>query len=195
MLVNLILLVINVDFLQLCDDHPDLLDPTFWSAIGFTFDNESQEYFLIKDINEVGLCLACTAPLKPALKPFCFDCKTTASYWTTGNKALDSFIEKSWRDAVFDDDGYLQWIEYSRLTNVRETPSLHHGCTHAADCLEPARSKLIRVILKKIVDGQDAQSFDFYQVKERLRRNNIAILLHSNRRTCFLIKLYCLTNS
>ena len=119
-----------------------MLNPNVWSTIGFTFDDESQAYFLVKDINEVGLCLACTEQLKPVLKSFCFSCKTTALGWTTGNKALDSFIEKSWRDAVFDDDGYLQWIEYSRLTNVRETPLLHHGCTHTADCLEPARNKL-----------------------------------------------------
>ena len=68
---------------------------------------------------------------------------------------------------------------------MRETPSLHHRCTHTADCLEPARNKLIRVILKKIVDGQDAQSFDFYQVNELLRGNNIAILLHSNGEDVF----------
>ena len=150
-----------------------MLNPNVWSSIGFTFDNESQTYFLVKDVNEVGLCLACGIPLSPVLKSFCFDCKTTAFHWTTGNKALDSFIEKSWRDAVFNDDGYLRWIEYSWLTNVREAPSLHHGCTHTADCLEPARNKLIRVILKKIVDGQYAQSFDFYQVKGILRVNII----------------------
>ena len=61
---------------------------------------------------------------------------------------------------------YIQWIEYSRLTNIQEMPSLDRGCTHIADWLEPTHegNMLTRVALKKIVDGQNAQLFNFYQV-------------------------------
>ena len=58
-------------------------------------------------------------------------------------------------------DAYIQWIEYSLLTNVQEMPSLHHGCTHVADWLEQTAYEPTRVTLKRIID---AQSFDFYQV-------------------------------
>ena len=54
---------------------------------------------------------------------------------------------------------YIQWMEYSRLTNVQEMASLHHGCTHAANLLEPTAASeedVIRVTLKKIFDGQNA---------------------------------------
>ena len=36
-----------------------------------------------------------------------------------------------------------------------------HGCTHIA---EWTTNELTNMILKKIVDGQDAQLFDFHQV-------------------------------
>ena len=39
-----------------------------------------------------------------------------------------------------------------------------HGCTHTTDWLDPKTNKSTRVTLKKIVDGQDAQLFDFHQV-------------------------------
>ena len=58
-------------------------------------------------------------------------------------------------------DAYIQWIEYSLLTNVQEMTSLRHGCTHAADWLELIATEPTRVKLKKIADDQ---SFDFYQV-------------------------------
>jgi len=65
-------------------------------------------------------------------------------------------------------ESYIQWIEYAQLINVEEASSLRHGCTHVADWLQPI-AKLddgpVRVALKKIVNGKDAQSFDFHQVK------------------------------
>jgi len=41
---------------------------------------------------------------------------------------------------------------------------LRHGCTHIAGWLEQMTNEWTRVALKKIVGGQDAHSFDFYQV-------------------------------
>ena len=58
-------------------------------------------------------------------------------------------------------DAYIEWIEYSRLSNMQEMTSLRHGCTHIADLTMDGST---RVTLKMIVDGQNAQSFDFYQV-------------------------------
>ena len=58
-------------------------------------------------------------------------------------------------------DVYIQWIEYSLLTNIQEMTSLRHGCTHIA---EWTTNELTRVTLKKIVDEGDSQSFDFHQV-------------------------------
>ena len=72
---------------------------------------------------------------------------------------------ESWKNTKHEFDAYIQWIEYSLLMNIQEMTSLRHGCTHTADCLDPITNKSIGVILKKIVDGQHAQSFDFYQVK------------------------------
>ena len=62
------------------------------------------------------------------------------------------------------DDVYIQWIEYSLLTNVQEMTSLRHGCTHIAECLESTTNELTRVTLKKIIDEQNDQLFDFHQV-------------------------------
>ena len=81
--------------------------------------------------------------------------------WTTGNKSLDSFIMESWKNIRNENDAYIQWIEYSLLTDVQEMTSLRHGCTHIADL---TMSGSTRVTLKMIVDGQNVQSFDFYQV-------------------------------
>ena len=81
--------------------------------------------------------------------------------WTTGNKSLDSFIMESWSNTNDVYDAYIQWIEYSLLTNVQKMTSLRHGCTHTAEWTVDG---LTRVALKKIVDGQNAQSFDFHQV-------------------------------
>jgi len=68
---------------------------------------------------------------------------------------------ESWSNTRNIYDAYMQWIEYSLLTNIRAMTPLHHGCTHIADWLEPRTNELTRVTLKPIVD---AQSFDFYQV-------------------------------
>ena len=68
---------------------------------------------------------------------------------------------ESWsnvKDYIY--DAYLQWIEYSQLTDVREMTSLRHGCTHIADLTMNGST---RVSLKKIVDNESS-SFDFHQV-------------------------------
>ena len=132
--------------------------------IGFTY-NKWGKYCLIKEYNERRLCLACTWELIPKIKAFCYKCKAPAPlYWTTGNKSLDSFIMESWSNIIDIYDAYIQWIEYSLLTNVLEMMSLRHGCTHIAECLESTTNELTRVTLKKIVNVRDGQSFDFYQV-------------------------------
>jgi len=41
---------------------------------------------------------------------------------------------------------------------------INHGCTHMAECLELTTNELTRVTLKKIVDEEDDQLLDFYQV-------------------------------
>ena len=63
-----------------------------------------------------------------------------------------------------ENDVYIQWIEYSLLTNVQQITSSHHSCTHTADWLESTTNELTRVTLKKIIDEQNDQSFDFHQV-------------------------------
>ena len=108
------------------------------------------------------LCLACTGALNPKINAFCYECKAPRPLdWTTGNKSLDSFIMESWSNTKHEYDAYIQWIEYSLLTNVREMTSLHHGCTHIADL---TMNGLTRVKLKMIVDEQNDQSFDFHRV-------------------------------
>ena len=97
--------------------------------------------------------------LKPEINAFCYRCKAPRPLdWTTGNKSLDSFIMESWSNTKHVYDAYIQWIEYSHLTNVQEMTSLHHGCTHVAT------NELIRVTLKKIIDEQNEPLFDFHQV-------------------------------
>ena len=96
------------------------------------------------------------------INAFCLDCKAPRLLdWTTGNKSLDSFIMESWSNTSDIDDAYIQWVEYCRLTDVREMTSLRHQCTHIASWLDPTTNKLIHVTLKQI---DDAQSLDFYQV-------------------------------
>jgi len=115
--------------------------------------------------------------LEPKIKAFCYKCKAPQPLdWTTGNKSLDSFIMESWSNVKKEYDveswsnveneydAYIQWIEYSLLMNVREMSSLCNGCTHTTDWLDPKTNEPTRVTLKKIVDGQDAQLFDFHQV-------------------------------
>ena len=86
-------------------------------------------------------------------------CKATKQlHCSTGNYFLDLFLIELQNDTI-------QWIEFSQLTNMQEMPSLQHGCTHIAEWLTlTMESKLITVMLKKIVDGQNAQSYDFHQV-------------------------------
>jgi len=99
------------------------------------------------------------------INAFCYWCKIPRPFdWTTGNKSLDSFIMESWSNIENIYDVYIQWIEYSLLTNIQEMKSLHRGCTHIAECLEPTTNELTHVTLKKIVDKGDNQSFDFHQV-------------------------------
>ena len=136
-----------------------------WVTIGFTYKANEQKYYLIKEYCGYGICLACTCQLEPEINEFCYQCKASRPVnWTTGNKSLDLFIMESWSNVEDNYDTYLQWIEYSLLMNVREITTLRHGCTHIANRLEPATNKLTRVTLKKIVDRQDAQFFDFHQV-------------------------------
>jgi len=71
---------------------------------------------------------------------------------------------ESWKNTKNRYDAYIQWIEYSLLTNVQDMTSLRHGCTHVAEWLEPNADELTRVTLKKIVDEQNDQLFDFHQV-------------------------------
>jgi len=90
--------------------------------------------------------------LEPKINAFCYLCKAPRPVdWTTGNKSLDSFIMKSWSNVKNEYDAYIQWIEYSLLTDVREMTSLHHGCTHTAYWLEPIANEWIKVALKQVV--------------------------------------------
>ena len=126
---------------------------------GFTY--RGGEYCLIKEEYERRLCLACTRPLVPKIKAFCYECKAPQPPdWTTGNKSLDSFIMESWSNVNHECDAYIQWIKYSLLMNVQEMTSLRHGCTHTA---EWTTNELTLVSLKKIV-GEGDQLFDFHQV-------------------------------
>ena len=103
--------------------------------------------------------MACSKRLLPEINAFCYECKASQPLdWTTGNKDLDSFIMESWRNISSEDDAYIQWVEYSRLTDVREMTSLRHQCTHIASWL----SVTSFVVGSKQID--DAQSLDFYQV-------------------------------
>ena len=114
------------------------------------------------------LCLACTERLERKIYAFCYWCKAPRPVdWTTGNKSLDSFIMESWKNMSNRDDAYIQWIEYSLLTNIQEMASLRHGCTHIADWTTNELAYMAcvtRVTLKKIVDEQNDQLFDFHQV-------------------------------
>ena len=142
------------------DKHPDILTTDVWVTIGFTYDTSEQKYCLIEVDDK--LCLACTKRLEPAINAFCYECKAPRPFdWTTGNKSLDSFIMESWGNMKTEHDAYIQWIEYYLLTNIQEMTSLRHGCTHIADL---TMSGSTRVTLKMIVDEQNDQSFDFYQV-------------------------------
>ena len=70
-------------------------------------------------------------------------------------------------------DAYIQWIEYSLLMNVQQMTLLRHGCTHVADW---RTNELTRVTLKKIVDEQNDQLFDFHQVNYFTCKMHIVLL-------------------
>ena len=145
-------------FHQLCNEHPDILTTDVWVTIGFTYDASEQKYCLIKEEYGDGLCLACTYTyqFEPHINAFCYNCKEPRPLnWTTGNKSLDSFITESWSNMKNKYDAYIEWIEYSLLTNIQEMTSLRHGCTHIADLTMNGST---RVTLKMI------ESFDFHQV-------------------------------
>src|SRR6185436_20838957 len=131
-----------------------------WVTIGFTYDEWKRKYCLLKERDEEGLCLACTSRLNSNVNAFCYRCKSPRPLdWTTGNKSLDSFIMESWKNTMIVDDAYIEWIEYSRFSNMQEMTSLRHGCTHIADLT--MNYEMIRVTLKMI---EDNQSSDFHQV-------------------------------
>ena len=68
---------------------------------------------------------------------------------------------ESWKNTSNKDDAYIQWIEYSLLTDIQQMTSLHHGCTYIAKWLDPVINEWTKVTLKQI---SDTQSLDFYQV-------------------------------
>ena len=108
------------NFHQLCN----ILTTDVWVTIGFTYDTSEQKYCLIKEYRGYGLCLACTHRLYPWINTFCYKCKAPRPVdWTTGNKSLDSFIMESWKNMKNKYDAYIQWIEYSLLTNVQQITS------------------------------------------------------------------------
>ena len=114
-------------FYQLCDERPNILTTDVWFTIGFTYDASKQKYYLIKEEYERELCLACTKRLLPEINAFCYECKALRTFdWTTGNKGLDSFITESWKNTKNVYDAYIQWIEYSLLTDVQEMTALRH---------------------------------------------------------------------
>ena len=148
-------------FHQLCDKYPDILNTSVWSIIGFTYNTEKQKYCLIKEEYDGELCLACTKQLEPKINAFCYHCKAPRPLdWTTGNKSLDTFIIESWSNTENEYDAYIQWIEYSLLSNIQEMTSLRHGCTHVADW---TTNELTRVTLKEIGDARSLD-YDFHQV-------------------------------
>ena len=118
-----------------------------------------QKYCLIKEYSGRELCLACTRPLSPKINAFCYECNVL--HLTTGSKSLDSFIMESWKNTKNEYNAYIQWIEYSLLTDVREMTSLRHGCTLMANWLDPTTNELTQVTLKQI---DDTRSLDFHQV-------------------------------
>ena len=68
---------------------------------------------------------------------------------------------ESWSNMEYTHDAYIQWVEYSQLTDIREMTSLRHQCTHIASWLDPTTNELIHVTLKQI---DDSQSLDFYHI-------------------------------
>ena len=75
---------------------------------------------------------------------------------------------ESWSNTKGIYDAYIQWIEYSQLTSVREMTSLRHGCTHIAEWLEPQTNELTCVTLKNL--------FDFHQLNYSTCKMQIVLL-------------------
>jgi len=71
---------------------------------------------------------------------------------------------ESWSNIREVYDTYIQWVEYSLLTDVREMTSLRHGCTHIASWFDLMTNEWTKVTLKKIVNEQNGPLFDFHQV-------------------------------
>ena len=69
---------------------------------------------------------------------------------------------KQWNDTNTN-DSYIRWIEFFQLSNIQEMP-LQHKHTHTADLLARKAGKSKIMILKKIMNGQNVQSYDFSQV-------------------------------
>ena len=147
------------------EEHSDSFKTDVWITIGFTHHPERQKFALIKSRTQYddeeadcGLCLACTRHLDYSVSAFCYSCKAPRPPdWTTGNKSLDTLLAKSWANTMNPTDSYLQWIEFSQLTNIQEASALNHECTHTADWSEPTTktSRVVKVIIKKIVTAQD----------------------------------------
>src|SRR6185312_17161235 len=99
----------------------------------------------------------------PKISTFCFKCKAPRPVdWTTGNKSLDSFIMESWKNMKNKFDAYIQWIEYSLLTDIQEMISLRHGCTHIATINQSTRVTLKQIVI--VIGDTNTQSLDFHQV-------------------------------
>src|SRR5437764_13829502 len=132
--------------------------------------------------------------LEPTINAFCYSCKAPQPPdWTTGNKSLDSFIMESWRNVENKDDAYIQWIEYSLLTNVRKMTLLRHGCTHIAEWLDA--DELTRVTLKKIVDERNDQLFDFHQVNQFMYKSTSVINVSWFKLTSVVTTVFVYPNS
>ena len=76
---------------------------------------------------------------------------------------------ESWFNVKSEYDAYIQWIDYSLLTDIQQMIPLCHGCTHLANWLDPTINKQIKVMLKQI---NDTQSLDFHQVNYFTCKNN-----------------------
>jgi len=145
-----------------------MLDAQIWDTIGFTYHGGG--YALVTPEYRNKLCLACTAYLNSSITAFCSKCKAPKPPdWTTGSKSLDSFMMESWRNTNTKCDSYLKWIEFDRLKNFREVPSLDHGCTHTADWIDlpTYKNDSKKVAFKKVTYEQ---SFNFNQVSLILLR-------------------------
>ena len=93
---------------------------------------------------------------KPSTGDYYLCMTSTSLNSSTGNNFLDLYLMES--------DNYSRRIEYSQLTNIQEMPLLQHGYTHIANLSEGTADKSISLILKKVVDRLNAESYNFHQV-------------------------------